>query len=103
MIQIIYVLVAAEYDEHMKNAYLICSAMAVLFSTAQPAAAAACTVCHSKNPKMVSMHKALLYKDCFKCHGPASNRKAPNSRDEMMSDPLCVSCHKKETAPPKQP
>ena len=63
-----------------------------------PIAAWPCTECHSKNPKMVSMHKALEYKDCFKCHGPASDRKAPNTRDEMTIDPLCVSCHKKESS-----
>lgn len=28
----------------------------------------ACNVCHSKNPKMVAMHRALEYRDCFNCH-----------------------------------
>lgn len=27
-----------------------------------------CTVCHSKNPRMVRMHEALQFKDCFVCH-----------------------------------
>jgi len=80
----------------MKNALLVSLAMIVLLCAAQPAAAA-CTVCHSKNPKMVSMHKALQYKDCFKCHGPSSDRKRPNARDEMTTDLLCVSCHAPET------
>jgi len=51
-----------------------------------------CNECHSKNPKMVSMHQALEFKDCFLCHGPASKRvgdkKTPNS-----ADPLCTRCH----------
>lgn len=102
MIQIIYVFFLTGYDKLMKNAHLIISAMIILLCAAQPAAAA-CNVCHSKNPKMVSMHKALQYKDCFKCHGPASDRKSPNAKDEMRTDPLCVSCHRKETAQSTQP
>jgi len=76
----------------MKNLLFISAAMIVLLCAARPAAAA-CTVCHSKNPKMVTMHKALQYKDCFKCHGPATERRRPNAGDEMTLDPLCVSCH----------
>jgi len=102
MIQIIYIFLSAGYDESMKNTLLASLVIIVLLCAVQPAAAA-CTVCHSKNPKMVSMHKALQYKDCFKCHGPASNRKTPKAKDEMTADPLCVSCHKKETPPPKLP
>jgi predicted CXXCH cytochrome family protein len=92
MIQIMYVFSLTRYDRSMKNAPLIISAMIILLCAAQPAAAA-CNVCHSKNPKMVSMHKALQYKDCFKCHGPGSDRKSPNAKDEMKTDPLCTGCH----------
>ncbi len=92
MIQIMDVLFFRMYDGNMKNIVLASSALIVLLCAAQPAAAA-CTVCHSKNPKMVSMHKALQYKDCFKCHGPASDRKTPNAKDEMTTDPLCAGCH----------
>ncbi len=28
----------------------------------------ACNVCHSKNPKMVKMHKVLEDRSCFTCH-----------------------------------
>jgi len=59
-------------------------------------AVSACTVCHSKNPKMVRMHEALEYKDCFKCHGPASGRKQPNEKSEMTTDLLCKNCHTPE-------
>jgi predicted CXXCH cytochrome family protein len=101
MIQIMYGLVPAGYDENMKNVLLVSSAVLVLLCAVRPAQAA-CTVCHSKNPKMVSMHKALQYKDCFKCHGPASDRKTPNARDEMTTDPLCVNCHAAETTNVKE-
>ena len=57
--------------------------------------AAACTVCHSKNPKMVNMHKALGFKDCFVCHGPSSKRTIQPQAKQMTSDPLCVTCHSK--------
>ncbi len=80
----------------MKKTLLTGLALLVLLCAARPAQAA-CTVCHSKNSKMVSMHKALEYKDCFKCHGPASDRKTPNARDEKTTDPLCASCHTAET------
>jgi len=53
----------------------------------------ACTVCHSKNPNMVRMHEALEFKDCFKCHGPASARTMQGAKDEMTSDQLCAGCH----------
>jgi predicted CXXCH cytochrome family protein len=94
MIQIMSVLFTRGYDGSMKLFLLVSSAMIVLMYAAQPAAA--CTVCHSKDPKMVRMHKALQYKDCFKWHGPASERKTPNATDEMKTEPLCVSCHASE-------
>jgi len=57
---------------------------------------AACNECHSKNPKMRKMHEALGYKDCFKCHGMGQVKKNPDERaEQMISDPLCVNCHKK--------
>ena len=76
----------------MKKVMFAIAIVFALCGAARPAAAA-CTVCHSKDPKMVSMHKALQYKDCFKCHGPATDRKTPNNRDEKTTDPLCVRCH----------
>ena len=97
MIHIMHVSNATAYDQVMKNALLICLAMLVFLCAARPAAAA-CTVCHSKNPKMVNMHKALEYKDCFKCHGPALDRKMPNAKDEMTTDPLCLNCHSPKTS-----
>jgi predicted CXXCH cytochrome family protein len=55
----------------------------------------ACNVCHSKNPKMVKMHEALGFKDCFNCHGPGKKASSLDQPTRMSSDPLCVGCHKK--------
>ncbi len=52
-----------------------------------------CTVCHSKNPKMVRMHEKLGYKDCFKCHRPGSKTNGDELRIQMASDPNCIQCH----------
>jgi predicted CXXCH cytochrome family protein len=57
--------------------------------------ASACNVCHSKDPKMVNMHKAQGFKDCFVCHGPGSKRLAQDQKTQMDIDPLCTGCHKK--------
>jgi predicted CXXCH cytochrome family protein len=56
---------------------------------------AACNVCHSKNPKMVKMHEALQFKDCFKCHGSGQVKKGEEQKTQMVNDPLCAGCHKK--------
>ena len=74
------------------NVYMpiIAAFLMVVWSPAQ-----ACNVCHSKNPKMVNMHKALGFKDCFNCHGPGSKRTSQSQAKQMTSDPLCVDCHKK--------
>ncbi len=57
-----------------------------------PDGAFACNVCHSKNPKMVSMHEALEFKDCFTCHGPRSKRIGERSNEKTSAE-LCVRCH----------
>ncbi|MCX7991575.1 MAG: cytochrome C [Proteobacteria bacterium] len=51
-----------------------------------------CKVCHSKNPKMVSMHKALNFKDCFNCHRPGGIKK-DNLKEQAKSDEKCIRCH----------
>ena len=55
----------------------------------------ACTVCHSKDPKMVRMHEALEFKDCFVCHGPAAKKSNDEPKKQMLTDERCVKCHKK--------
>ena len=63
-----------------------------------------CNECHSKNPAMVRMHKAVQGRDCFGCHkigeklmgkGIPKDKEAQMKRRE--SDPLCVECHQKLT------
>jgi len=65
---------------------------AVLFSWN---CAFACNECHSKNPKMVRMHKELEFKDCFKCHFNGSLKKGEELKAMMQTDERCVRCHKK--------
>lgn len=68
------------------------SLVAAMVSTPE----AACSECHSKNPKMRKMHEALGYKDCFKCHRFSQmNRGADERAAQMYSDPLCTDCHKR--------
>lgn len=54
-----------------------------------------CNVCHSKNPKMVNMHKELGYKDCFNCHGMGKKRTPEEQLMQRENDQRCVRCHKK--------
>lgn len=53
-----------------------------------------CTVCHSKNPKMVRMHSALGFKGCFTCHGPVKELPVKERISERASDERCMPCHK---------
>lgn len=79
---------------------MLCVCIAIMSMNASPGFA--CTECHSKNPKMVRMHEALEYKDCFVCHGPTAKKtgEAPNVR--MTRDELCVRCHAGSNALPLQ-
>jgi len=63
----------------------------------------ACTVCHSKNPKMVRMHEELGYKDCFLCHGPTAKKSGDPPEKQMMNDERCVRCHMHSNATSAQP
>ncbi|WP_224983889.1 cytochrome c3 family protein [Geomonas agri] len=61
-----------------------------------------CNVCHSKNPAMVKMHKALKGRNCFDCHkmgeklmgkGIPKDKAAQIKRRE--TEEICFECHKK--------
>lgn len=61
-----------------------------------------CTVCHSKKPEMVRMHKALQGRNCFDCHKVGEKlmgKSQPKDRDSLLkrraTDPICMECHKK--------
>ncbi|MDA8168850.1 MAG: hypothetical protein M0Z59_04015 [Nitrospiraceae bacterium] len=70
--------------------YAAVSGMALLLLPAN--AHSLCTTCHSKNPKLVAMHKALGFKDCFKCH-PLKASTPAELKAQMAADPLCTRCH----------
>ena len=59
-------------------------------------ASAECNVCHSKNPKMVHMHSALGYKDCFTCHGPMQSSGPEDKETRWQKDERCIPCHAKK-------
>ncbi len=52
-----------------------------------------CNVCHSKDPKIRAMHKALDYKDCFSCHSPGKLWPRELRQKQKTEDPLCTRCH----------
>ncbi len=76
----------------LKTAILSLSAAALLVCNSP---ASACNECHSKNPKMVQMHKELEFKDCFKCHFNGSLKKGDELKAMTQTDDRCVRCHKK--------
>jgi hypothetical protein len=60
-----------------------------------------CNVCHSKNPAMVKMHKAVQGRGCFDCHKVGEKLMGKGQPKDLASllkrrgaDPLCVECHK---------
>jgi hypothetical protein len=77
-------------------------ALLILLALGAPAVHAfQCNECHSKNPAMVRMHKALQGRGCFDCHkvGEKLMGKAPSKDHDSLlkrrvADPLCVECHK---------
>jgi hypothetical protein len=56
-----------------------------------------CKECHSRNPKLVTMHRALDFRNCAACHGPRKLGPKADRHRQMEADPRCVPCHK--TAP----
>lgn len=68
-------------------------ASALLLFPAFPAQG--CNVCHSKNPKMVAMHRELGFRDCFNCHGQGLKKTPEARKAQQTSDNRCAGCHKK--------
>ncbi len=61
-----------------------------------------CNVCHSRNPAMVRMHKAVQEKEigCFDCHkmgeklmGKAKPTDLASLMARRSAEPYCVGCH----------
>ena len=81
----------------------------LLLALAPAARAFQCNECHSRNPAMVAMHKAVQEKDigCFDCHkrgeklmgkAPAKDRKSLLAR--RAADAACTECHGKTAKSP---
>jgi ribosomal protein L40E len=84
----------------MRTAAVILTFLATALTTTLPAEAFQCTVCHSKNPKMVAMHKAVQGQDCFICHNVGDKlmgKGQPKDRESLMkrraTDTVCLKCH----------
>ena len=90
-------------DESAKVHHWSCilvTLIGALLLGAMPARAFECKECHSKNPAMVKMHKALEGRNCFACHSIGEKlmgKGRPKDRSSLMqrraSDPLCTECH----------
>lgn len=60
-----------------------------------------CTVCHSKNPAMVTMHTALRGQGCFGCHKMGDKlmgKGQPVDHDSLLkrrqTEQICLPCHR---------
>lgn len=85
----------------------VLSVAAAVMLLASGADAFECNVCHSKNPRMVAMHKANRGKNCFDCHkmGEKLMGKAqPKDRNALLkrrvTEPQCLPCHGAAHTPP---
>jgi hypothetical protein len=74
----------------------------VCLLSASSAHAFQCNVCHSKNPAMVRMHKALQGRNCFDCHkvgeklmGKGVPKDKAAQMQRRVTEPICLECHKK--------
>ncbi|WP_265554015.1 cytochrome c3 family protein [Trichlorobacter lovleyi] len=85
----------------MKNRQTTRSMLLVLMLLlAPPVAAFECTVCHSKNPAMVKMHKELQGQGCFGCHKMGAKlmgKGQPKDRESLLkrrqTEEVCLACH----------
>ncbi|MBL0224767.1 MAG: cytochrome c3 family protein [Geobacteraceae bacterium] len=74
--------------------------VAVTLLVSSSASAFECRVCHSKNPKMVVMHKALEGQNCFGCHKVGEKlmgKSKPKDPDSLLrrriTEAECLPCH----------
>ena len=77
-------------------------AAGVLLLASQSASAFQCNGCHSKNPAMVRMHKALQGRNCFDCHrigeklmGKGIPKDKAAQMQRRATEQICFECHKK--------
>ena len=79
------------------TAFLLCLSLHI-----NPAYAFECKECHSKNPKMVTMHKAFEGRNCFDCHNIGEKlmgKGKPKDLDSLLkrrtTDSSCIECHRR--------
>lgn len=84
----------------MRTASLMIITLAAVLSLTTLAVAYECKVCHSKNPKMVAMHKALQGRNCFDCHkvgeklmGKAKPKDLNSLLKRRVTEAECLPCH----------
>lgn len=75
-------------------------AMAASILVATTVQAFECKVCHSRNPKMVVMHKALEGQNCFGCHkvgeklmGKGKPKDLDSLQKRRVTESECLPCH----------
>jgi hypothetical protein len=80
---------------------ILCTALAIILE-GTVAAAFECKVCHSKNPKMVAMHKVLEGQNCFECHkvgeklmGKGQPKDINSLLKRRATESECLPCHVK--------
>lgn len=80
---------------------IVVASLFLLLGT-QSAFAFQCNECHSKNPAMVKMHKALQGRDCFACHrvgeklmGKGIPKDKAAQMKRRVTEAICLECHKK--------
>lgn len=78
-----------------------CTALVIMLESSV-ATAFECKVCHSKNPKMVAMHKALEGQNCFGCHNVGEKLMGKGQPKDITSllkrrgtASECLPCHGK--------
>src|SRR6266542_889043 len=89
----------------MKNLAAPLSLLFVLTLSLTAAHGYQCNECHSKNPAMVRMHKALQGRGCFDCHKMGEKlmgKSQPKDRESLLkrrtTDSLCVECHHRDAS-----
>jgi len=82
----------------LSKTFLLFLAVTLLFSPSIHAFE--CKVCHSKNPRMVAMHKALEGQNCFGCHRVGEKlmgKSKPKDPDSLLkrraTEAVCLPCH----------
>jgi hypothetical protein len=84
----------------MSTATTLFLSLAITVLSGSAAIAFECKVCHSKNPKMVAMHRALDGQNCFGCHNVGEKLMGKSKPKDLASllkrrttEAECLPCH----------